>query len=107
MKKFFKYLVFSILGLLGLIILGLLIYFSKNHNIYYVYKEEKNKINSLSKILKLNSPLNKIVNSYLEVDGLKERLSRTMANKIEKENIMKHIKPDVIDTISESCLKEF
>ncbi|MBB6716189.1 exodeoxyribonuclease VII large subunit [Clostridium gasigenes] len=49
--------------------------------------EEKNKVNSLSRILKLNSPLNKIVNSYLEVDGLKERLSRTMANKIEKEKI--------------------
>ncbi|MBU3106616.1 exodeoxyribonuclease VII large subunit [Clostridium gasigenes] len=49
--------------------------------------EEKNKVNSLSRILKLNSPLNKIVNSYLEVDRLKERLSRTMANKIEKEKI--------------------
>ena len=49
--------------------------------------EEKIKINSLSKILKLNSPLNKIVNSYLEVDGLKDRLTRTMANKVENEKL--------------------
>lgn len=49
--------------------------------------EEKNKVNSLSRILKLNSPLNKIVNSYLEVDGLKDRLSRLMTNRIENEKI--------------------
>ncbi|MGL5085915.1 MAG: exodeoxyribonuclease VII large subunit, partial [Clostridium sp.] len=48
---------------------------------------EKTKIDSLSKILKLNSPLNRIVNSYLEVDGLKDRLSRTILNKIEKERM--------------------
>lgn len=47
--------------------------------------QEKNKLDSLSKILKLNSPLNKIVNSYLEVDGLNARLARVMANKIENE----------------------
>ena len=36
-------------------------------------------------MLKLNSPLNKIVNSYLEIDGLNARLGRAMTNKIETE----------------------
>lgn len=49
------------------------------------FYEEKNKVDSLNKILSLNSPLNKIVNSYLEVDSLKDRLSRFMTNKIENE----------------------
>lgn len=49
--------------------------------------EEKNNINNLSKILKLNSPLNKIVNSYLEVDVLKDRLTACVSNKIETEKL--------------------
>lgn len=49
------------------------------------FYEEKNKVDRLNKILSLNSPLNKIVNSYLEVDSLKDRLSRFMTNKIENE----------------------
>lgn len=49
--------------------------------------EEKNNINNLSKMLKLNSPLNKIVNSYLEVDVLKERLTGYINNKIENEKL--------------------
>lgn len=49
--------------------------------------EEKNNIDSLSKILKLNSPLNKIVNSYLEVDVLKDKLTRYMDNRVENEKL--------------------
>lgn len=49
--------------------------------------KEKVKIESLNRVLKLNSPINKIVNSYLEVDGLKDRLGRIMNNKLEKEKM--------------------
>lgn len=48
---------------------------------------EKNSVDSLSRILKLNSPLNNIVNSYREVDVLKDRLTKLVANKIENEKI--------------------
>ena len=48
---------------------------------------EKNRIDNFSKILKLNSPLNKIVNSYLEVDGLNSRLARSITNKVESEKV--------------------
>lgn len=46
---------------------------------------QKNNMDNMSRRLKLNNPINKIVNSYLEVDGLKDRLNRLMVNKIEKE----------------------
>ena len=46
---------------------------------------ERVKIESLEKILELNSPINKIVNSYLEVDKFKNTLNSIMKNKIEVE----------------------
>lgn len=50
---------------------------------------EKVKVQSLDKFLKLNSPINKIANSYLEVDKLKETLDIFIKNKvnIEKERL--------------------
>lgn len=71
--------------------------------IYKIYEASKfldsaidNKINnckddtkSIERILKLHSPLSKIVNSYLDVDRLKERLNFAIEAKIksEKQNI--------------------
>lgn len=52
-------------------------------------ESEKLKVKSLDKMLILNSPLNRIANSYLEVDKLKETLDRFIKNKIniEKEKL--------------------
>lgn len=49
----------------------------------------KNDTKSIERILKLHSPLSKIVNSYLDVDRLKERLNFAIEAKIksEKQNI--------------------
>lgn len=46
---------------------------------------EKNRLISLERILKLNSPMKKIVNKYIEIDNIKERLSNSMLNKIRME----------------------
>lgn len=46
---------------------------------------EKNRVDSFSRILKLNSPMTKVVNSYLEVEKLKERLNSNIGNKIKLE----------------------
>lgn len=50
---------------------------------------EKNKVDSLSRILKLNSPMTRIVNNYMVVEKLKERLNSNIVNKInlEKEKL--------------------
>ena len=50
---------------------------------------EKNKVDSLSRILKLNSPMTRIVNNYMIVEKLKERLNSNIVNKInlEKEKL--------------------
>ena len=50
---------------------------------------EKNKIDSLDRILKLNSPMSKIANNYMIVEKLKERLDSNIINrlKIEKEKL--------------------
>jgi exodeoxyribonuclease VII large subunit len=50
---------------------------------------ERLKLQSLEKILDLNSPMNNIVNSYLAVDRLKEALEKNIINKInvEKERL--------------------
>lgn len=50
---------------------------------------EKNKVDSLSRILKLNSPMSRIVNNYMIIEKLKERLNSNMVNKIniEKEKL--------------------
>lgn len=46
---------------------------------------EKNLLESYDELLRLKSPLNKIVNGYLEVQNLKERLDFTIKNKIDRE----------------------
>ena len=50
---------------------------------------EKNKVDSLSRILKLNSPMSRIVNNYMIIEKLKERLNSNIVNKIniEKERL--------------------
>ncbi|HEY5525302.1 MAG TPA: exodeoxyribonuclease VII large subunit [Clostridium sp.] len=51
---------------------------------------ERAKLVSFERILKLNSPMNKIVNSYLMVDRLKEDLNKNITNKlrIQKERLV-------------------
>jgi exodeoxyribonuclease VII large subunit len=51
---------------------------------------ERSKLISFERILKLNSPINKIVNSYLLVDRLKENLNINITNKlkIQKEKLV-------------------
>lgn len=50
---------------------------------------EKNKVDSLSRIFKLNSPMSRIVNNYMIIEKLKERLHSNIVNKIniEKEKL--------------------
>ncbi|PRR82965.1 exodeoxyribonuclease VII large subunit [Clostridium vincentii] len=50
---------------------------------------ERAKLVSFESILKVNSPINKIVNSYLVVDGLKEHLNKNIKNRlrIQKERL--------------------
>ena len=50
---------------------------------------EKNTVDSLSRILKLNSPMSRIVNNYMIIEKLKERLNSNIVNKIniEKEKL--------------------
>ena len=50
-----------------------------------IFEIEKSKIDSLSKMLKLNSPMIKIVNCYSEVDNLKNLLNRNIKVKIDSE----------------------
>ncbi|MBD7910011.1 exodeoxyribonuclease VII large subunit [Clostridium cibarium] len=59
------------------------------NNVENKIRSEKLKIESLEKILKLNSPMNKIVNNYIVVDRLKEALENNVINKIniEKERL--------------------
>ena len=49
------------------------------------FEMEKNLLESYDELLRLKSPLNKIVNGYLEVQNLKERLDFTVKNKIDRE----------------------
>ncbi|WP_440250918.1 exodeoxyribonuclease VII large subunit, partial [Clostridium sp.] len=46
------------------------------------FNDEKSKINNFSKILSLNSPMNKVVNSYLEIEKAKEKLDSLLNKKI-------------------------
>lgn len=46
---------------------------------------EKTKVKNIEKVLGLNSPLNKIVNSYLELDKLSKKLNLSIKNKVEFE----------------------
>ena len=60
-----------------------------NKEITSLLLKEKEKVKSLEKILKLQSPKEKIVNSYIEVDNLKNRLDNILLSKIhiEKEKL--------------------
>lgn len=60
-----------------------------NREITSLLLKEKEKVKSLEKILKLQSPKEKIVNSYIEVDNLKNRLESILLSKIhiEKEKL--------------------
>lgn len=53
------------------------------------FEIERAKLISFESILKLNSPIDKIVNSYLMVDGLKEHLNKNIKNRlrIQKERL--------------------
>lgn len=53
-------------------------------------ESERIKLGSFDRILRLNSPINKIVNSYLQVDRLKENLNKNIMNKlkIQKEKLV-------------------
>jgi exodeoxyribonuclease VII large subunit len=55
------------------------------NNIESRLEGERANLKSLEKILKLNSPINKIVNNYLVVDRLKENLEKSIRNKISME----------------------
>ena len=50
-----------------------------------IFEVEKARIDSLSKMLKLNSPMIKIVNCYSEVDNLKNLLNKNIMMKIDIE----------------------
>lgn len=60
-----------------------------NREITSLLLKEKEKVKSLEKILKLQSPKEKILNSYIEVDNLKNRLESILLSKIhiEKEKL--------------------
>ena len=51
---------------------------------------ERNSLDSLNRILKLNSPMTRIVNSYIEVDKMKADLTKSIENKLklEKQKLM-------------------
>ena len=48
-------------------------------------KESLSELKSMEKILKIHSPMSKIVNSYLEIDKLKERINIAVISKIKSE----------------------
>lgn len=56
-----------------------------NYSIERKFKDSLNELKSIEKILKIHSPMSKIVNSYLEIDKLKERLDITFISKIKSE----------------------
>ena len=49
------------------------------------FDSERTKLESFEKILSLNSPMNKIANSYLDVEKLKNRLDFIMDSKFKNE----------------------
>ena len=48
---------------------------------------EKSRLESLNKILGLNSPKNKILNNYILIDNLKDKLDKNILNKIDMEKV--------------------
>ena len=53
-------------------------------------QDERNSLDSLNRILKLNSPMTKIVNGYIQVDKMKDDLTKSIENKLklEKQKLM-------------------
>lgn len=56
-----------------------------NNYIKNRFKAENNKLDSLNRILKLNSPMSKIANSYLEINKIQNRMNYIMKKKLEIE----------------------
>ena len=50
-----------------------------------IISTEKKRVQSYDEILRLKSPLNKIVNGYMEVENIKEKINSLMKNRIENE----------------------
>lgn len=57
-----------------------------NKNIDSIIGLEKSNLNSLKRILLLNSPISKISNNYLELDSMKKNLDKVIKNRLDKEN---------------------
>lgn len=53
-----------------------------NKNIDSIIKLEKNKLNSMDKILRLNSPIIKINNNYMELDSISDKLNTIIKTKL-------------------------
>ena len=56
-----------------------------NKNIDSIIKLEKNKLNSMDKILRLNSPIIKINNNYIELDSISDKLNTIIKTKLSGE----------------------
>ncbi|MDO5039893.1 exodeoxyribonuclease VII large subunit [Clostridium sp.] len=56
-----------------------------NKNIDSIIKLEKNKLNSMDKILRLNSPIIKINNNYMELDSISDKLNTIIKTKLSGE----------------------
>ena len=56
-----------------------------NNYIKNRFKAENNKLDSLNRILTLNSPMSKIANSYLEINKIQNRMNYIMKKKLEIE----------------------
>lgn len=56
-----------------------------NKNIDSIIKLEKNKLNSMDKILRLNSPIIKINNNYMELDSINDKLNTVLKSKLSEE----------------------
>ncbi|MEG0295375.1 MAG: exodeoxyribonuclease VII large subunit [Clostridium sp.] len=68
-------------------------YKNLNQSFDYLLRREFENISNLQERLRLNSPKVKIVNSYIEVDNLKERLNKEIFNKLNhRKNELSHLK---------------
>ena len=56
-----------------------------NKNIDSIINREKNRLESLEKILSLHSPIAKISNSYIELDRIKKDLNKIIINRLNEE----------------------
>lgn len=56
-----------------------------NKNVDSIINREKNRLESLEKILSLHSPIAKISNSYIELDRIKKDLNKIIINRLNEE----------------------